>query len=271
MSSSSKLQMVVFAAVSSEASASENLRALCMELAKASGKIVVPHLLPTYAALAKQVMLGTVHVAWAPPLVALDLEEAGAAVAVLCSVRAGRAAYHAALFTRRDSTLHALGDLNDRHVAWVDRESSAGYVIPRLKLASAGLDPSRVFSRESFMGSHAAVGRAVARGDADVGATYLSLDPRTHKVLWAGWRDADVPTDDIRILATAGPIPADVIVLSARLSAEASESLTRHLGDLGRTAQPALKSLLHAEGVERVQPSHFEGLKRLISSQPKAR
>lgn len=59
-------------------------------------------------------------------------------------------------------------------MAWVDTNSSAGYLVPRMRIAAAGLDPETLFARQSFLGSHERVACAGLDGDADAGATYLS-------------------------------------------------------------------------------------------------
>lgn len=267
----SGVHTLVFGAVSGAASASADLSALCAELARTTGRIVIPQLLTTYAALVSQMTKGALHIAWTPPLVALELEAAGAARPVLCSMREGRTAYHSVLFTSRGSTLRSLRDLENQHVAWVDRESSSGYVVARMKIAAAGLDPSTLFRRESFLRTHAAVARAVLRGEADVGATYLSVDARTNRVVSAGWLDADAAGSDVHVIATAGPIPADAVVLSTKLSPGDADSITDLVRQLGKTARPALKSLIHADSLERVRPAHFEELRQLAAAQPKSR
>ena len=45
-------------------------------------------------------------------------------------------------------------------------------MLPRIQLASRGIDPSTVLREELFLRSHAEVVRAVLDGRADVGATY---------------------------------------------------------------------------------------------------
>jgi phosphate/phosphite/phosphonate ABC transporter binding protein len=267
MASPGSSPSLAFGAVSGAANALEDLGALCAELAATSQRIVVPELLPDYGSLANQIAHGALHIAWAPPLVAVELEAARLARPVLCSVRAGGTAYYSALFAASGSALRGLGDLAGQHVAWVDRGSSAGYVLPRLKIAAAGLDPARLFRKESFARTHAGVARAVIGGEADVGATYQSLDPRTKEVLWAGWRDAGATNEDVHVLATAGPIPADAIVLSTRLAPELAESLTDLVRALAKTARPAVKRLLRADGFERVRPAHFDELRRLVAAQ----
>ena len=252
----------MFAVVSGSPDARTHLESLCAEITKGGSWIVIPQLLPSYAALVEQIGRGLVHVAWAPPLVAVELERSGAAKPVLCLARGGQTAYHSAIFAPRASHVRSLQDLTGMHVAWVDRESSAGYVLPRLKLTSVGLDPRTLFGRESFLRTHGAVARAVLAGDTDLGATYLSVDVRTKRVVSAGWLDAGATQEDVRVLTTAGPIPSDAIVVS-KLPVDAVEALTEEVRRLTRGAPDALKGLFRADGFERVEAHHFAELRRL--------
>ncbi len=225
--------------------------------------IMIPQLLPSYAGLVEQVGRGLVHVAWAPPLVALELERSGTAKIVLCLARGGQTAYHSAFFAPRATRLRSLQDLAGTHVAWVDPGSSAGYLLPRLKLASVGLDPRTLFGRESFLRTHGAVARAVLAGDADFGTTYFSMEPRTKRIVSAGWLEVGAANNDVHMLGTAGPIPSDAIVVSSKVPADVVEAITQEVRSLTRRAPDALKGLFRADGFERVEAHHFAELRHL--------
>src|SRR5262249_7031022 len=161
----------------SASEAEAHLTELCRALASALDRPVGGRVLPSYAALRDEVEAGRATIAWAPPRVAIELEDAGLVSIDLCCVRGGQVSYHAALFTGHGSPVETLADLKGRHVAWVARESAAGFLFPRLALTAQGLDPDALFGKESFLGTHERVAVAVLAGEADVGGTYLSLDP----------------------------------------------------------------------------------------------
>jgi len=254
---------VVFAIISTAPAAQIMLETLCAELENSSGRNIEPRVLRTYADLGDQMKKGDVHVAWAPPLVAIDIERSGAASVVLCSSRAGKTTFQSAIFTRKDSFIDGLADLADKRMAWVDEESSAGYLVPRLKIAAEGLALD-MFAEESFRRTHQAVARAVLGGEADAGATYMSEDPATGKVITAGWMEAGAKSDEVRILTTAGPIPSDAIAMSTILADDARESLTKVLLELGEKAPELVKGLLNADGFELAQKTHFDELRQMV-------
>jgi len=259
---------LTFAVVSSARAAEAQLQALCDELSRGLGRAVAPQVLASYAALRDEVEAGRAAIAWAPPRVAVDLEDAGLASIDLCSIRGGQVAYHAALFTRHASPVETLADLKGKHAAWVDAESAAGYLFPLLAIAEAGLDPDTLFGEQSFLGTHARVAVAVLAGEADVGGTYLSLDPVTARPISAGWLDAGAGINGALLLAQAGPIPSDTIVLSRVLSAEQKAEIVEKVLALPAALPEVVGRLFGAEGFAAAKASHFEALREVLRTRP---
>jgi phosphonate transport system substrate-binding protein len=259
-------QPLSFVVVSGSPDAERHLALMCGELERVLSCPVVPKVLASYAALPEEVGGGGAHIAWAPPLIAIEMERVGLIKIALCCSRAGQMAYHSALFTRHASPLERLADLAGKHVAWVDPHSSAGYLVPRMRLASAGLNPLTLFERESFLGSHERVACAVLAGEADAGATYLTLDHGTGRPITAGWLEAGAALNGAFILATAGPIPADAIVLSSELPADLRAVLVEQIAALPAALPESVAGLFRAEGFEKPEPAHFDELRTLSAA-----
>ena len=90
--------------------------------------------------------------------------------------------------------------------------------------AGARTDLERAFASEKISGSHQAVVEAVLAGEVDVGATFAQLDARQDKVEAAGWGAADA-----QVIASAGPIPADVLAASIHMEVPLIRSVQRAL------------------------------------------
>jgi phosphonate transport system substrate-binding protein len=255
-----------FAIVSGAPAAHALLGAVCSELAKRVDREVSPLVLRSYGSLADEMKTGKVQLAWAPPLLAIELERAGSATVALCSKRAGRVDYQAALFVASGSPLTKPQDLRGKRVAWVAKESAAGYIFPRLKLAAVGLDPETMFTEESFRRTHEAVVRAVLAGDADVGATYVSYPPGSEAEVPtnAGWLEAGTANDEVRVVLTAGPIPSDVIAFASAVEPELAAKLGAALQEVG-TAE-SIRALLNADGFEAASAAHFDELRKLVDA-----
>ena len=161
---------------------------------------------PSYEALAKEVREGRVDIAWLPPIVFVRL--ADAVVPVGSILRGGKSAYEAALVVRSDSRIRSIDNLRGTRAGWVDPWSAAGFVLPRVKLALLGVDPRSVFRTETFHGSHRAAMKALAEGACDVAGTYARAD-EDGKVIAGAW--SEIEGAEVRVLATFGAIPPDVI------------------------------------------------------------
>lgn len=259
-------EALTFAVVSGSPRAERFLAAMCAELSRALARPVTPRVLPSYDALELEVEAGRAQIAWAPPLVAITLEDAGLVSVDLCCARGGEIAYHAALFTRHASTLEKLADLKGCHAAWVDTHSSAGYLLPRTRLIEEGLDVDTLFGRESFLGTHARVACAVLDGEADVGATYLSLDPTTGRPVSAGWLEGGAGINGAFIIATVGPIPSDTIVFSSQIPADLKTTVVAEVMALPASVPDAVGGLLRADGFAPVPASHFVALRKLLAA-----
>jgi phosphonate transport system substrate-binding protein len=257
---------VTFAIISIAPAASALLETVCDELTKHTRFQIKPLVVRSYDKLLGGMQGGDVHVAWAPPLVAIDLERAKVGKIRLCSRRAGKPDYSCALFVKKDSPIQSLKDLTDKRIAWVAKESSAGFVVPRLKLLAEGIDPDKAFKEQSFRRTHEAVTRAVMAGDADVGATYVHLDA-DGKPTSAGWTEAGVDTAEVRIIATAGPIPSDVIAVSSTLAGDKADLITAGLRELGES----VLKLLNADGFDVPEDAHFDKLRALVADAGQAK
>ncbi len=240
------------------------LAELCLRASKASGDHVTPHVASSYRELADGLARGSLGLAWLSPILAVDVEDQGHGAVLALPVRNGTASYHTAFITRKGGP-RTLADCVGRSVAWVDRDSASGYMIPRLHLASLGLDPAKSFSRETFHGTHSAVVEAVLSGRSDVGVTFANVDPGTKQILNAGWTDPTGRSDrPVHVIDTAGPIPNDAIVASTKLPAATRAALTRWLLEIDTVERDLFRRLIRAEEFKVIPPSHFEPLKHMV-------
>lgn len=233
----------------------------CFALSVATGADVIAHGLTHYGELLDAMIARQVDLAWMPPVVALRATASGRTLPIALPVRNGTAYYSAALFTRTDSPLASPRDLAGASAAWVDRQSAAGYLVVRASLRMRGIDLDRAFGENTFYGSHDAVTRAVLEGSADVGATYVQLDPRRSTPLRAGWGDARV-----RMLATAGPIPSDVIAAAVTMPVSTIRMLQRALvSPPNEHLKRAAGALFSAEAFIEADSEHLEPLSAMLA------
>jgi phosphate/phosphite/phosphonate ABC transporter binding protein len=177
----------------------------------------------TYDDLTQAMFRGEIDLEWLPPIPFLALAERRS-IAVLASVR--KAPYRSAILVAADSPLRRVESLVGARAAWVDRHSASGFVVPRIKLARAGLDPGAAFAAEKFHGSHEAVVQAVVSGEADFGATWAqATPPRNVTGPWS----RTVLEAGVRVLSVSGSIPPDVLAARADLAPTARKAIVASL------------------------------------------
>lgn len=168
----------------------------------------------SYGELLRTVEKGTASIAWLPPALYVAARDRGHAQLLCRSVRHDATSYRGTLFSLMTSLVDA-DALRGAHIGWVDPDSCAGHLFPRITLADRGVSIDEVAAEQSFLGSHGAVARAVINGDVDVGATFVHVDA-DDCVLHAGWTAID-PSARMRRLLTTAPVPSDTICASKSL------------------------------------------------------
>lgn len=84
--------------------------------------------------------------------------------------------YYSLFFTRKDSGIRSIADLEGRSFAFTDPASTSGYVIPAvtIMLEMGFEDPTQIeeFAQITFAGNHPAAVLSVVNGTTDAGATF---------------------------------------------------------------------------------------------------
>jgi phosphate/phosphite/phosphonate ABC transporter binding protein len=235
------------------------LEPFCEALAGALDLVVTGHRYPHYQELLDGMHAGEIDLAWLPPVVALRATARGRTLPIALPVRGGSSSFHGALFARKDHPASRAKDLKGARVAWVDRQSAAGYLVIRAGLKSEGVDLTRAFAHEAFLGSHDAVVHAVLTGAVDVGATFAYLDA-ARSVRRAAWGTATV-----KVLALAGPIPADVVAATIRMPVALIRKVQRALASDDAALRRASLDLFAAESFVEARPEHLEPLEKLLA------
>ncbi|MDP7035205.1 MAG: serine/threonine-protein kinase, partial [Planctomycetota bacterium] len=107
-------------------------------------------------------------------------------------VRGGQAFYHGVIITQQDSSIRTLEDLRGKRFAFVDPNSTSGYVFPRSLIRTQGKDPDDFFREILFFRSHDKVLQAVREGkQVDAGAVFEGALDEAPEVLRAELRRLD--------------------------------------------------------------------------------
>ncbi|NDY42864.1 phosphate/phosphite/phosphonate ABC transporter substrate-binding protein [Dissulfurirhabdus thermomarina] len=155
----------------------------------------------------------------------------------------GRSTYFGLLFARRDGGIRSARDMRGKRFVFVDRATTAGYLLPLAYFRQHGItDPAAYFAETYFSGTHEDAIMDVLEGRADVGAAKNTVFARMA-------RENPAVERELRILATSPEVPENGLAVRSDLD----PALKRKLKDvlLGMAADPEGRRLLRAFGARR--------------------
>jgi phosphonate transport system substrate-binding protein len=236
---------------------------LAQALERALGRRVEVSVAATYEALAKDLLAGRADAVWAPPFVCARVEAMGVRV-LARGVRRGRSSYRSALVARVGSGL-TVETLQGTRVAWVDRDSVAGYLLPGAYLKARGLEPARTFASQQFTGSYRAALEAVRAGTADVASIFCP--PESTGLTFADGVEVVLPgtSDDYDLIAYTEEAPNDGVPVGMGVAPELAGLLERALLGLHESEEGRhlLEELFAAERFEPAPRMGYRALYRV--------
>lgn len=232
-------------------------------LAAALGRDTEVTIASTYEQLARELLSGKVDAAWAPPFVCARIEAMGVRVLVR-GVRGGASAYRAALVTKVNSSL-TLDTLKGTSAVWSDRDSVGGYLLPMAWLREKGLDPTRTFQQQDFVGNYRSALEAVLAGKADVTSVFAPAaksgvpDETGIAELWPEQQS------QFRVLGYTDEAPNDGVAVSMGVGSAVVTELEKTLLSLPQTpaGQALLKDCFHADKFELAPRMGYRALYRV--------
>jgi len=120
--------------------------------------------------------------------------------------------YHGLIFVRKDSGIRTLADMKGKRFAFVDRATTAGFLLPLEYFHNGGVKNYRAYFRETyFAGTHEDAIRDVLDGKAEAGAAKNTVfyrlakqDPRILEELTILKRSPDVPENGLALKTALG-------------------------------------------------------------------
>jgi len=129
----------------------------------------------------------------------------------------GATFYRSAIIARSGGDIKTISDLRGKKMAWVDKNSTSGYMMAKALMRESGIDSDRDLAETDFVGSHTAVVLNVLLGEVDAGACYLGaqsvlLDP--------------AKIEGIKVIATTREISTEPITCTDSFPVELRERVT---------------------------------------------
>ncbi|MBW4673896.1 MAG: phosphate/phosphite/phosphonate ABC transporter substrate-binding protein [Desmonostoc geniculatum HA4340-LM1] len=195
--------------------------------------------------------------AYLGPLSYLEAVDRGAKIEPLVAAidkHRGEPWYRACIIVKQDSPIKTLKDLKGKRIAFVDKLSTSGYLMPLATFKKLGIDEKRDFAQVLYTGSHSKSMAALEDGIVDAAATNTSSYLKEQKI-------GNLKPQNTRVLWQSTPIVNFPIVVSKKLPPE----LIQRLKQAFISSPEGLEDILGIEsaGYTLVTPSDYTSIEQL--------
>lgn len=167
-----------------------------------------------YESLVEALEGGKVDFAFLPPFSFVKAEEKGNAKLLLKAVRRGQATYYSAIIVRTDSGIEKIEQLKGKKIAWVNKDSATGFLMPQAEMIRAKkIDPGTFFTKQRFEETHDELVEAVLHGTVDAGATWVN-DPQGKYGAWHRYLRKPEELAQIKMIFVTSGFAGDALVAS---------------------------------------------------------
>jgi len=142
-------------------------------LSEKTGYVIKGNVATSYSAVIEAMGTGKAHMGTLATFAYILAHEKYGVDCALVSARYGTAYYNGEIIAGADTGITKLEDLKGKTMCWVDATSASGYIVPRIMVMAAGVDPDKDLAQQTEVGSHDGVALAVYQGDCDAGACYI--------------------------------------------------------------------------------------------------
>ncbi|WP_020675664.1 phosphate/phosphite/phosphonate ABC transporter substrate-binding protein [Geopsychrobacter electrodiphilus] len=172
----------------------------------------------------------------------MAIEQLGAEPIARPQYLGGASTYYGIVFVKKGSGIRNAEDMRGKRMVFVDRATTAGYLLPLDFFASLGIADYKTWFRESyFSGSHEDSILDVLNGQADVGAAKNTVFSRMSAA------DKRI-SEGLEILATSPRVPSNCLILRKDFPLKVKQLLKQRLLTLNQTSEG--RSILTALGFE---------------------
>lgn len=162
--------------------------------------------------------------------------------------------YRSCIIVAANSPIKTLADLKGKRVAFVNRSSTSGYIMPLAALRQLGIDPERDFAQVLFGGTHKQTQALLGKNGVDAIATNLAS--------YNKWKQqGKLTSQDSTLLWQSAPVPHASVLVSQNLP----PSLIEKLKEAFLTTPPGIQDLMGAEtaGYTLVETEDYESFGQL--------
>ena len=143
----------------------------------------------------------------------------------------GSSTYYGMVFVRKGSGIRTAEDMRNKQMVFVDRATTAGYLLPLSYFRSLGIDDYKTWFKEYyFSGTHEDAINDVLNGLADIGAAKNTV---FYRMAAANNR----VSKELEILATSPHVPANSLAVRSDLPDDLKQSLQKQLLEMHQSTE----------------------------------
>ncbi len=173
----------------------------------------------------------------------------------------GTIGYYAVAFVRADSPYKNLNDLKGKTWAWVEPNSSSGYIFPLVGFRKMGIEPEKHFGKVVYSGGHEQSIIGVLDKAYDGAITWTNdVEKHTRGGLHMMLSRGVLKREDIRIIWVSDLIPNPVIAVRSDLPKEMKAELRTMFLNLHKDDPKVFKEVVRGEsqGYKEVPHSVYQ-------------
>lgn len=187
-----------------------------------------------YAGVMQGLLAGQLHMAGMSPnaYAGVELQDPDAVYpAVISTQLDGSLGYYSVMYTRTDSGITSLEEMEGKTLVWSDVNSASGYLIPKSEIESMGIDIDSYFTSTGFGGGHEQSAIAVLNEQYDAGVTWISGQGEHSEGYTRGnfrrmVNNGLIDMNDVQVIWKSSIIPNGPTVLRSDLPQEARDIVT---------------------------------------------
>lgn len=169
----------------------------------------------------------------------------------------GTIGYYAVAFVRADSPYKTLNDLKGKVWAWVEPNSSSGYIFPLVGFRKMGLEPEQHFGKVVFSGGHEQSIIGVLDKAYDGAITWTNdVEKHTRGGLYMMLSRGVLKKEDIRIIWVSDLIPNPVIAVRSDLPKEMKAELKSMFLNLHKDDPKVFREVARGESQGYAEVEH---------------
>lgn len=230
-------------------------------LSDKTGYVIKGNVATSYSAVIEAMGTGKAHIGTLATFAYILANEKYGVDCALVSTRYGTPFYTGQIIAGADTGITKLEDLKGKTMCWVDATSTSGYIIPRVMIMAAGVDPDTDLAQQTEAGSHDAVALSVYQGDCDAGAMYIDARDKIEE------QYPDVKEKTI-VIAESPEIPNDGLQFIKEFPSEMRDKIVKAFLEIMDTDEgvEAMGKAYGWEGVMEKGDSFYDDFRKVLDA-----